>query len=90
MDVSQSPDLLRVVQEVQESGEECVLTRDDEELAVLTPLKPAGMRRPRKSGLVGEDDSLWDIVGMGTSKGPGDISENKHRYLAEAYADTHE
>lgn len=62
IDVSQSAELLRVVQEVQESGEERVLTRDDEELAALTPLKPADMRRPGKSGLMGEDDLLWDIV----------------------------
>ncbi len=28
-----------------------------------------------------EDDALWNIVGMGESKGPGDTSENKHKYL---------
>lgn len=90
IDVSQVPELLRLLEEVQDSGQECVLTRNDEQLAVLTPVKPTGPRRSPKSGLVGEDDPLWDIVGMGASKGPGDISEKKHRYLAEAYADTHE
>ena len=38
-----------------------------------------------------EDDPLWDIVGMVTSEdGPTDVSENKYKYLAEAYADNHE
>ena len=36
------------------------------------------------------DDPLWNIVGIGHSGGPGDVSENKHKYLADAYADTHE
>lgn len=90
IDVSQVPELLRLVQEAHDSGQECVLTRDNEEIAVLTPVAPRQSRRPRKGNLVGEDDPLWDIVGMGTSRGAGDISENKQRYLAEAYADTHE
>jgi excisionase family DNA binding protein len=38
-----------------------------------------------------EDDPLWDIVGMiDDPDGPTDVSSNKHKYLAEAYADTHE
>jgi hypothetical protein len=66
-----------------------VLRRDSEDLAVLTPVKAA--RRPRvKKGPFTSDDALWDIVGIGESEGPTDVSENKHRYLAEAYADTHE
>jgi excisionase family DNA binding protein len=39
------------------------------------------------------DDPLWDIVGMGASTQPDgitDVSLNKHKYLAEAYADLHE
>ena len=31
------------------------------------------------------EDSLWNIVGIGHSQGPTDVSENKYRYLAEAY-----
>jgi hypothetical protein len=29
---------------------------------------------------------LEDLVGIASSEGPGDVSENKHKYLAEAYA----
>lgn len=35
------------------------------------------------------NDPLWKIVGMGRSKGPGDVSENVDKYLAEAYLDHH-
>lgn len=35
------------------------------------------------------DDPLWSIMGMAESDGPTDVSENKHKYLAEAYADLH-
>lgn len=31
------------------------------------------------------DDPLWRLVGIADSAGPGDVSENKHRYLADAY-----
>ena len=37
-----------------------------------------------------KEHALWDIVGMAESEGQGDVSENKHKYLAEAYADLHE
>jgi hypothetical protein len=38
------------------------------------------------------DSPLWNIVGMADSgpDGPTDVSRNKHKYLADAYADLHE
>jgi excisionase family DNA binding protein len=46
-------------------------------------------RRPRAFT---HDDPLWDIVGIADSgpDGPTDVSTNKYKYLAEAYADLHE
>ena|SRR5437763_1151642 len=42
-------------------------------------------RQQRGHGrVVTGDDPLWEIVGMGRSDGPGDVSENKYKYLAEA------
>ena len=52
----------------------------------LESARPAG----RRSKVFTMDDPLWGLVGIGKSDGPGDISENKHHYLAEAYKDTHE
>lgn len=47
-------------------------------------------RRKRPKRGFSKDDALWDIVGMVNTHGPGDVSENKHDYLADAYADLHE
>ncbi|MGH2531698.1 MAG: hypothetical protein ACRDJW_05270 [Thermomicrobiales bacterium] len=33
------------------------------------------------------DDPLWNIVGLIDDDGPTDVSENKYKYLAEAYGD---
>ena len=47
-------------------------------------------RRARARGTLkgkptSEDDPLWNIVGIGRSAGPSDVSANKKKYLAEAY-----
>ena len=83
IDASQLPDLLRIAEEVQTSKEARVIRRGRRDLAVVSPLTPA--RRP-KGRATSENDPLWNIVGMGRSKGPRDVSRNKHKYLAEAYA----
>ncbi len=88
VDVTDQPDLLRLAREVQNSHESRLLMNESEELAMLVPLEAP--RRRRKSGIVTKKDSLWNIVGLGASEGPGDVSENKHKYLADAYADLHE
>lgn len=92
VDVGSVPELLRIAQQVKETGEPCLLKQADEELAIITPMTRPSSRtvRRRRSGIITKDDPIWNIVGMGASGGPGDISENKHKYLAEAYRDTHE
>ena len=37
-----------------------------------------------------KDDSLWNLVGIWDEDGPTDVSQNKHKYLAEAYGDLHD
>jgi excisionase family DNA binding protein len=36
-------------------------------------------------GRFSHTDSLWRIVGIAESDGPGDVSDDKHKYLADAY-----
>ena len=53
---------------------------------LLTPVIPEG--KP-----LTENDSLWRIIGIAGGEdddGPTDVASNKHKYLAEAYADLHE
>src|SRR5215207_5409067 len=63
--VGERPDLLKLAEEVRQSGEPRMLTRGDQQLAVLRPLpkpkaKPA--RRRRKSMTVVE--MVGDIIGI--------------------------
>ncbi|MEA2638813.1 MAG: hypothetical protein QOF51_207 [Chloroflexota bacterium] len=84
IDVSAVPELLRIVNEVSESGESLILTSANQELAVLTPVKRARPLRQRKTGIIMPDDALWKLVGAATEAPPTDASR-KHEYLAEAY-----
>ena len=72
-------------------GKRIVLPR--EEVARLSPL-PNGPKPERRKSFKGQsfgpDDPFWDIVGIGPTNGPTDVSQNKHKYLAEAYADRHD
>jgi hypothetical protein len=83
IDISRMPELLTLVQEVRSTNEPAVLQQEREDLAILTPVTPVAKRRIRGTP-TSADDPLWKLIGIGHS-GTGDISENKHKYLAEAY-----
>jgi hypothetical protein len=53
--------------------------------------KPSKPRKPRRTvKRTGPDDPLWKIIGLAKDKdGATDVSSNKYKYLAEAYADLH-
>lgn len=87
IDIGSVPELMHIVQRVRETGEPCILRRDSEDLAILAPVGTGLKKRPRvlRGKPISADDPLWKMVGIGDSGGPGDVSENKHKYLAEAY-----
>ena len=82
IDISKMPDLVALAEEVCKTGEPRLLKRDDEDLAILMPVGRTAKRS--KGHPITKHDALWNIVGIGHS-GKGDISANKHKYLAEAY-----
>jgi hypothetical protein len=88
IDVSNEPALLRLAREVLISNKPRVLTDKDGDLVEVRPAQPARRTRATSKGLT-KEDSFWDIVGIGHSGGSGDVASNKHKYLAEAYADPH-
>ena len=129
IDVTEMPEVIRLVEQVRAAGEPVRLVRAGEQLALLDPSAAArstgqgeaspseageaslfgwvigigdstdSVARPEerpangeKAGSVSDEshDPLLDIIGMFSSDGPGDVSENKYKYLAEAYADPHE
>ena len=87
IDISKVPELLDIAREVRETGQPRLLKSGNEELAIVAPLRAPTRptSRRRKTGIIAADDPLWNIVGLAKTDGPTDVSENKHRYLAEAY-----
>jgi hypothetical protein len=83
IDISRMPELLSLAQEVRSTNEPALLQQDHEDLAMLTPIKPVTKSKARGKP-TSADDPLWKLIGIGHS-GKRDISENKHKYLAEAY-----
>ena len=63
VDVANVPELLSIAEKVRDTGEPCVLKRDGEESAILSPVPP-GPRRQRRTGVVTRNDPLWNMVGM--------------------------
>jgi hypothetical protein len=83
IDISSMPELLRMAQEVRSSNEPRILKQENEDLAMLTPIKPKAKRTPRGKPTTA-DDPLWKLIGIGHS-GKGDVSADTHKYLADAY-----
>ena len=85
IDISTIPELAHLVDEVQRTRRSRVIRRADEAVAVLSPVAPAPKKRRTRGRVLTEDDPLFDLIGIGHSGGRGDVSANKHHYLAEAY-----
>ena len=88
IDISASPEILRIVEEVRASNEPRVLQREHVDVAILRPLnRPTRHRVPRGRPFTC-DDPIWNLKGIGRS-GVSDVSENTDTYLAEASLDPH-
>lgn len=84
LDVTDSPELLRLAEEIKRTQEPRVLVREAEE---LVEVRPVASRRKRslKGRPVTERDPLFRLIGIGRSGIPGGVSGKKHEYLARAY-----
>jgi hypothetical protein len=89
IDVSESPELLELAEDVQQSGVARLLMNGEKELALLSPVDRHDTKRRRKSKTESRD-SLLDIIGIGASEEPTDIARFKREYLAEAAAPSRE
>ncbi|MSQ14831.1 MAG: hypothetical protein EXR50_03085 [Dehalococcoidia bacterium] len=84
VNISSIPELLRLAKEVEDSGEPCILQINHEDIVQITPLKPKTKQRA-KVRLMTRDDPLSNLIGIGESEEPEDVSSNIHKYVAEAY-----
>jgi hypothetical protein len=88
VDITDVPALERLAAAVSESGRAVALKRGVRTLAIVRPARKQDReprkRRTRKSGVLGPDDSLFQLAGLGAS-GLADVSSNTHAYLAAAF-----
>jgi hypothetical protein len=84
VDVTTTPEILRLAQEVARTRVPVMLKTDQEDLAVLTPAAQP-KRRSGRAKPVTEDDPLFRLIGIGRSRTPGGVSGRKHEALARAY-----
>ena len=92
IDINNVPELLRLVEQLRNSNEPLLLQEASRDVAIVRPVKRSRKQRIPSGRPTSADDPLWKIVGMaeGEDDGIRDVSSNKHKYLAEAYADLHE
>lgn len=80
IDVSTVPELLRLAEEVHNTQEPRVLRRAGEDLALLTPVKPASKRRRKREKTQADYDAFRAAAG-----GWKDVDTDK--LIADIYAD---
>jgi hypothetical protein len=86
-DISNIPEMLRLAEQVRATRTPRVLKRGDEEIAVVAPVEPPATRTSRRKAAPPAQPNAWleQLIGVASSEGAGDVSTNKHKYLAEAY-----
>lgn len=89
IDISNVPELLRLVEEVRSTNEPRILRQENQDVAIVRPLKRPSRPRILRGKPFTKDDPIWNLQRIGSS-GLTDVSENTDKYLAEAYLDTHD
>lgn len=85
-DISASPEVLRLAEEVDASQSPLMLTDGDRVVALLTPVAtPTEHLGPRAHHGGGRRKSLRNIIGISESSEPSDVEHHELEYLAEAY-----
>lgn len=89
IDITHTPEVLRLAEEVAKSGIPRILRKDNEDVAVISPASSTPKRSQRRGRPTYKDDPVWRIVGIADADAPedlpSDISSNVDKYLADAY-----
>jgi hypothetical protein len=88
-DLREVPAWEHLVEEVRSTKKPAIIRADGEDIAELRPPTKRRVRIPRGKPTTA-DDPLWRIIGIAKGEEATDVSENHDKYLADAYADTHE
>ena len=83
LDVTNTPEVLRLAEDVARTGVPRVLRRNGDDLAVV---RPAARSRPKRSGRSSPNAWLEGLIGIGESESDGadDAPANIHLYVAKA------
>jgi 6-phosphogluconate dehydrogenase (decarboxylating) len=84
IDISSSPDLTRLAEEVEQSGVARVLVRDGVEIAVVSPVRTEPVNAPQRRSPRRDPRRALNIVGAGASGQASDIARHKDEYIANA------
>jgi hypothetical protein len=68
VDITNTPDLLRIAEEVRRSGRPRLLRRADEDIAVLSPVPPGATRRSHGAKRYTDDDDAAFLASAGSWK----------------------
>ncbi len=85
IDVTTSAELRRVAEQVRQTRQPVPLTQGDEVIAVVQPAPKVGRKQRPARRAAAPNTWLTNLIGLGASDGPGDVSENVDHYLAQAY-----
>lgn len=81
VDISKTPDLLEVVEEVHRTNKPCLLRRADEELAIISPVKKGAKRSPFKRKSPADMEAFLSSAGgwkdVDTDRLKADIYESR-------------
>lgn len=75
VDITDTPNLLRLAEEVRRSGQPRLLRRADEDLAVLTPVTSPAKGRARKGKTYTKEDDDAFLASAGSWKGNVDVDK---------------
>ena len=89
IELNTHPDLNQVIAEVETTRHRRMLQRNGQDAVEVRPAARRARHGTRRKPF-GPDDSLFNLVGIAHSDGPGDVAVNHDQYLAEAYLDRHE
>jgi len=64
IDISNTPDILRLAEEVRKRQAPYLLRRDSEDIAVLTPIKTATRKRTKRTPTAADIDAAWATFGL--------------------------
>ena len=81
IDIAGLAEVASIAEEVQRTGEPKRLTKNGQDIAIITP---APARRRRKTGIITESDPLLELMGIGHGRIPGGVSGRKNRALLDA------